>query len=472
MDQILYWNAVALESDRLAHTDLNPVERGSCGPAGSSRALAIVHLAMHDAIFSIFGAPHGTWLTAPPVAAYGSAPAAAIAVAAHCTLTALYPAQTARLDRALRESGLHGPGTGRGGTHGQAIGRAVLAARRGDPGLDDSGHTPGATPPSHRPDPVNPKQGYYAPDYGARSHCFAVTDRYTLDPPPKTNGARYLTALREARAKGVAPEQIATIPAAYPSRTPAETLAGIYWAYDGSRRIGSPPRFYNRIAREIAVARGNDIEQNARLFALVNTAMADAGILCWDEKYRHDRWRPILGIREHDPAMGPGATPGQGLEPGCDPFWRPHGAPRSNEIAANFTPPSPAYPSGHAALGAAAFQSIRHFYDSAGEGPDTLTDGMAFVSEELDGETTDQYGVQRPRHLRRFPGGLWQMMEENGRSRVFLGVNWSFDAFAVDADGGMDLSRNIGGVRLGRDVADDLHEYGLRQAQAAGPRLP
>lgn len=74
--------------------------------------------------------------------------------------------------------------------------------------------------------------------------------------------------------------------------------------------------------------------------------------------------------------------------------------------------------------------------------------------------------------MREFPQGLWQMIEENGRSRVFLGVHWVFDAFAVDSSGGMDLSQNIGGVRLGLDLANDLWTNGLKAVNAAGPRLP
>ncbi|MEV6070394.1 hypothetical protein AB0L82_27930 [Nocardia sp. NPDC052001] len=471
MDQILYWNSVALESDRVAHTEIKPVERGSRGPVGSSRALAMVHLAMHDAYFSIIGAAHGTWLTSPPVAANGSSYQAAIAVAAHSTLTALYPAQTARLDRALREAGLHGPGIGRGGAHGQAIGGAVLRARMGDPGLGDHDYQPEVAPTGHRPDPAQPRQGYYAPHYGSRSRCFAVTDRYTLDAPPKANDAAYLAALREVRAKGITVESVAAQPARSAARTPDENLAAVFWAYDGAKHIGTAPRLYNQIARELALAQPNTVEQNARLFALINAGIADAAILCWDEKYRHNLWRPILGIREYDSATGPDAVPGHDLDPDCDPFWQPHGSPRSNEIAPNFTPPYPSYPSGHATLGGTAFQILRRFYGFDADGPDTLTNGMGFVSDELDGLAADNRGVVRTRHVRCFPGGLWQMMRENARSRVFLGVHWSFDAYVADTRGGMDLTRNIGGVRLGREVADNVWANGLKQDRAAAARL-
>ena len=60
----------------------------------------------------------------------------------------------------------------------------------------------------------------------------------------------------------------------------------------------------------------------------------------------------------------------------------------------------------------------------------------------------------RPRHVRNFPKGLWQMIEENGRSRVYLGVHCVFDAFAVDNSGNPDLTNNIGGVPLGIRIED------------------
>ncbi|MBF6172715.1 vanadium-dependent haloperoxidase [Nocardia blacklockiae] len=473
MDQILYWNNVALESDRLAHTVSRHGERGVRGPVGSSRALALTHLAMHDAYFGIVPAPHGTYLTTAPSAPAGASADAAVAVAAHTVLTALYPAQTARLDTALQQAGLRGPGTGAGSAHGLAVGQAMLAARADDPDLDDTGYHPDPGPGRHRADPAHPEQGYYAPHYGARARCFAATTRHTLDAPPKQTDPAYEQALREVRGKGIAAELTGTLPPDLARRTPEETLVGTFWGYDGAHRIGTPPRWYNSIVRAVTTVREHTPAQNARLFALVNAAMADAAILAWDDKYRHDLWRPVLGIREHDPSMGPEGVAAQDLQAHCDPFWLPRGAaPTNHPGAAPFTPAYPAYPSGHATLGAAALQLTRRFCGVGTDGPDPLTDGIAFVSDELDGTSVDEHGVRRPRHARTFPGGLWQMIEENGRSRVFLGVHWIFDAFAVDAAGRMDLSQHVGGVRLGLDIAEDLWANGLRASAAAGPRLP
>jgi vanadium chloroperoxidase len=217
----------------------------------------------------------------------------------------------------------------------------------------------------------------------------------------------------------------------------------------------------------------NTPAQNADLFARVNAAMGDAAILAWADKYEYDLWRPVVGIREHDPSMGPEATPGNDLDPNCDSSWLPLGAPMSNSpiMEKNFTPPFPAYPSGHATFGAAAFHTTRLFYDPGllgSTGPDTIFAGLSFVSEELNGINQDNKGVARPRHVRSFDDGLWQMIEENGFSRVDLGVHWSYDAFMLDG-GKPDLTKNIGGVRLGLDIAEDIHQNGLKAASAAAP---
>jgi len=70
--------------------------------------------------------------------------------------------------------------------------------------------------------------------------------------------------------------------------------------------------------------------------------MADAGILAWDQKYVHDFWRPVVGIREHDKSTGPAATQADNnISNNCDTSWLPLGAPNSNRIVKNFTPPFP-----------------------------------------------------------------------------------------------------------------------------------
>jgi vanadium chloroperoxidase len=114
----------------------------------------------------------------------------------------------------------------------------------------------------------------------------------------------------------------------------------------------------------------------------------------------------------------------------------------------------------------------RLFYGASAALPDQLFEGLCLVSEEFDGTNRDNRGTVRPVHRRSFPGGLWQMIEENGRSRVFLGVHWVFDAFMVDKSGRPDLSQCIGGVPLGleiaRDIFNDGRAAGLRQS-TVGP---
>ncbi|MDQ3154236.1 MAG: hypothetical protein M3R63_21795 [Actinomycetota bacterium] len=117
MDPILYWNEVVNEADRTTHTTLAASEARAQGPCGSSRAYAIVHLAMHDAYFSIIPGKYNTYLEglpAVPPDADADAADAAVAAAAHATLSALYPTQKAFFDASARCGG-PGGGSGRRG---------------------------------------------------------------------------------------------------------------------------------------------------------------------------------------------------------------------------------------------------------------------------------------------------------------------------------------------------------------------
>jgi hypothetical protein len=116
------------------------------------------------------------------------------------------------------------------------------------------------------------------------------------------------------------------------------------------------------------------------------------------------------------------------------------GAPASNLVGPNFTPPFPSYASGHASLGSAMFHMMRRLLG------DRLP--FTFVSDEFNGITRDNHGNVRPR-LPRTYGSLSQAEEENGQSRIYLGIHWQFDKTA--------------GMNMGRRVADEVFQRGLVQ---------
>ena len=459
MDQILYWNDVSLEANRVSHTNGKGEQTG---PTLSSRALAIVHLAMYDAFVGV-SKKLTPYLPGLPAPVAGASVDAAIAAAAHATLSKLFPSQKPFFDLKHAQAGLLATGLKEGHEFGVRVAQEMLDDRKDDPGSGDDGYAASMARGAHRPDPDNPDQGFHAPFYGARSKLFAARKRHGLAKPPQPSIAppdAYTRALEEVRRKGIAPELMGTLPTSSSRRTVDETLIGVYWAYDGAVGLGTPPRLYNQIVRKLAEKNSNTLEANARLFALVNTAMADAGILSWDQKYIHDLWRPVVGIREHDPSMGPAAGKGvSNIDDESQPDWLPLGAPSSNSTGKkNATPPFPAYPSGHATFGAAALHVTRLFYGVAvgDRKKDKLVDGLVFVSDEHNGVNKDNKGTVRPRHVRDFNDGLWQMIVENGRSRVDLGVHWVFDAFAVNNNGSPNLGLNVGGVPLGLTIAEDI----------------
>jgi hypothetical protein len=245
----------------------------------------------------------------------------------------------------------------------------------------------------------------------------------------------YTAAFKEAKALGG--DGLATPPV----RTPDQGLAGLYWAYDGTPSLCAPPRLYNQIAEEVAKQMGSDVVEQARLFALLNVGMADAGIAIWESKYFYKVWRPVTAIREADPGTGPSGLGDGNPRTIADLTFSPLGAPASNLTGPNFTPPFPAYPSGHAGFGGVVFQTLRNVY-----GRDDIA--FTFVSDELNGVTVDNEGVVRPLVPRSF-ASLSQAEEENGQSRIYLGIHWAFDKTA--------------GIEQGRRIADYVYRNAFRK---------
>lgn len=431
MDAILHWNAISLEVVVRDHDF-----RDQAGPTRTSRALAIVHLAMYDAFNGIaqLYEPYLANLPTPDADADGDA---AIGAAAFVTLKELYPKQLDVLTAAYKAFCDLLPSYPQalfaGRNFGSAVAAALLNQRRTDKSTSDtSGYTDCNGRGLHRPDPLNPNQKAVTPHWGQVTP-FALPDviSFRAPEPPSLDSAEYAENFQQVKQKGALTGN---------TRTPEETSIGLFWAYDGAKAIGTPPRLYNQIVRVIAQNQGNKPAENARLFALVNMAMADAGIQCWDSKYLYNFWRPVVGIREADPGWGYGAGDGNPATEG-DPYWLPLGAPRTNEPGEkSVTPAFPAYPSGHATFGAAAFDIVRRFYH---------TDAIAFefVSDELNGKSIDGDGSVRTYHKRSF-NSLSAAIAENGISRVYLGVHWKFDSDV--------------GIEDGQQIADYIFCHKLR----------
>jgi hypothetical protein len=429
---VRHWNRIALDASGLDHTAPAPGEDRvfgeQFGPTRSSRAMAIVHIAIFEAANSTAG-DYQSYVGLPGAPA-GASIRAAVAQAAHDTLVALFPSQTSYFDEEL-EADLGTLPNGQATEDGRDVGRAaaasILSLRRND-GSDHPEPQLGVDyvtsddPGRWRQDPI----GQQPVALGARWHevepfVMESAAQFRAPPPPRLDSAEYAAAFEEVSSIGGDGETTPTL------RDDEGTFIGTYWAYDGTPSLCAPPRLYNQIAVTVAELQGTDILELARMLALVNVAMADAGIAVWESKYHYDFWRPVTGIREADDGSGPSGNGDGNPATIEDPTFTPLGAPASNLAGPNFTPPFPAYPSGHAGFGGALFQTLRNFY-----GRDDIA--FTFVSDEFNGETSDNQGNVRPLRPRSFTS-LSQAEEENGQSRIYLGIHWVFDKTEAIAQG-------------------------------------
>jgi hypothetical protein len=379
-DVIIAWNQTMLEAIRLTKDTLGL----------STRTMAMVQTAMYDAVNSIdqFGTLYH--VSVPVTLGTSPSPESAAAEAAFDVLSSLIPQEHSLYQATLDETLAAVPTANK--TAGIAIGDTVaaniLALRASDGSSTQVPYVPGTAPGQWRPTPPDFTDAW-GPEWG-KVTPFAISNPANFLPPspPALNSPTYANALKLTESVGAANST---------TRTPQETQIADFWAYDVGG-MGPPPVFYNQILQDLALQQHNTLDQNARLFALANVAMADAGIVTWDAKYLYNLWRPITAIQQAN-KDGNTATV-------ADPKWVPLGAP-GDGVKPNFTPPFPAYVSGHAAFGAALFTTLANFYG---------TDNMTFTigSDEEPGvyETFNRFSAAA---------------EQNGQSRIYLGIHYIFD---------------------------------------------
>ncbi|WP_341531902.1 hypothetical protein WKK05_38520 (plasmid) [Nostoc sp. UHCC 0302] len=441
---ILSINDLGLKLAAKDFSDGHAANTNNAGPTKTSRALAIIHLAAHDAYAKVTGQlnPQLGSLPNPPgeIGNDEATGTAALLGAGVFAAKQLYPdfvqfisTETSRLTIGVNSEALN---------YGKQVADAWLDFRNNDgSGSPDMDTNYSLEPGRHRPDPLNPKQMAFGRTWGQVKPFVlsnVVNDAF-LDAPPALNSDDYAIAFDQVIECG----KNNILQSDPDFRHKAEI--GIFWGYDGTNQLGTPPRLYNQVVLSIPEFQSLPHSQQIKLLTAINVAMADAGIAAWHWKYAYDFWRPVVGIREAEVGWGPtGLGDGNSLRGRRgDRFWLPLGAPNSNPfptptfggLGSNFTPNFPAYPSGHATFGSACFEVAAAL---VGKKPEDII--VKFVSDEFNGKTTDNMGVVRPKWEASFT--LREAIEQNKISRIYLGVHWIFDA--------------TGGETVGKAVADKV----------------
>lgn len=365
-DQVADWNNALLDEVRETRTP----------PPRATRAMAMVHVAIHDAASSLDGR-YFTYLD------HGNAPAeasleAAIAAAGYTALEAIYPGSGADLYASQLEAIADGQAKEDGIAWGTAVAEAVLAWRHDD-GSDMAISYPtlggpwwwSPTPPAHAAG-LLPQWPYVA--------CWSIPDPAAYrapGPPPTPADPRYRKAYYEVKALGRVTGS---------TRTADQTEIALFW--DDGAGTQTPPGHWMEIAQILIEGHELDLVDSARVMALVAITVADAAIVSWDNKYYYQHWRPVTGIR------GAGNDGNHDTAPDLE--W-------SSLIT---TPPFPAYTSGHSTFSGAASRVLANLFG----------DEVAFTigSDGLPGVT-------------RSFSSLSQAAEEAGQSRIYGGIHWQYD---------------------------------------------
>jgi len=307
-DVVTDWDVIAFDTFKAAGIGGNP----------QVRALAIMHVAMSDAVNTVQNryTRHALRVPLDPTA---SAEASALA-AAHSVLVALAPTQKTKVDAAYAAA--LGPlPDGAAKTAGVAIGEQAAAAAIADR-ADDATNVPDSYRPVTTPGVWIPTTPPLFAEYArAKPWAFTRADQFRPAAPPPLTSTLYARDYNETKELGGAKST---------RRTAQQTEAVKFWSQANLTTA------WFESARQLSTAKGLDLADNARLFALLAMVAANSFIVDWDAKFQYNRWRPITAIRNGD-LDGNDATE-------RDPGW----------TSLNAAPMHPEYPSQAAILASVA----------------------------------------------------------------------------------------------------------------------
>ena len=354
-DAVSHWNKVA--TDTTAASEIGP------NPLAESRILAIVQVAVYDAVNSID--PRFEKYAAKLPAKKGASIDAAIASATCTTLVELLPSCKTALEGTMKEA-LAAIPEGDAKSAGIEIGRsaaaAILALRKDDGSALSLEYKPGTKPGDYQPTPPDFTPAFASHWGRVKPFVLDSTAQFRPEPPPAVGSDVAKRDIDEVRAIGAQEHS---------TRNDEQTEIAKFW-YENS------PQGWNRVARAASADRPMDAVVRARMYALVNLAMAEGYIAGFEAKYFYNYWRPATAIR----AAG-------------DKEWLSHLP----------TPPLPDYPSNHTVEGAAAAIVLARCFE---------TDFVAFSMTS---------GAPYPGITRHF-WSFTEAAQENGASRVLAGIHF------------------------------------------------
>lgn len=376
------WNSILLDTVRTAGT----------APPIAARNMAMVHTAIYNAVNSIDRSHsfYKTQLEAPA----GASQEAAAAAAANRVLNSLYPTQKEKFEAMLTASLAKIPNN-QAKTDGIAVGVSaadqIIALRSKDGANEIVNYTPTTNPGDWVPTPPAFANGLL-PQW-PKVDCFAMTNGSQFLPPgpPSLDSAEYAEEVNFVKEIGKKDSL---------TRTADQTAIANFWA-NGTGTF-TPPGHWNQIAEEASQLSENSLEENARIFAMLNIGLADAGICAWDAKYEYNLWRPITAIQQADKDNNSDTL--------TDANWQP----------LLTTPPFPEYISGHSAFSGAGEAILSHFF------------GEDFCFADA-GDPSENGSLRKFNSFR-------NAADESGMSRIYGGIHF--------------MSANQDGLKAGRDVGN------------------